>query len=133
MTVLTVALLAGCGRSAEERSNVRPPRPGTPERAADVQGIYRTIHQGLLQLRGDGSFVLIVSGEPGPSSGTYTVENGRLAVRSEACGATVGDYRVEVGGQPVAGKATLHFTAVGDDCEERRRSLTVDPWVYANS
>jgi hypothetical protein len=132
---LATALLwtTGCGEDVESRRNVRPPHPGTPGRPADVQGIYRSIRQGLLQLRGDGEFVLIVSEDPGPSAGRYTLEQGRFTVSTDACGTGAGEYRLEVGGQPVAGKATLHFTALRDECEPRRRHLTLDPWVYADS
>jgi hypothetical protein len=125
-------LLGGCG-DAEERQNVRPPQPGTPSGPEDVQGIYRSIRHGLLQLRGNGEFVLIVSESPGASSGTYTLEDGRLTVRTNVCGEAVGTYDLQVGGQPVAGEATLAFTTVSDDCDFRRRWLTVDPWVYADS
>lgn len=128
--VVLLALVAACGNS---RSNIRPPRPGTPTGAADVVGIYRTIHQGLLQLRADGELVLIVPEGPGPSAGTYTLDNGRFAVRTEVCGDAVGEYDVSVGGQPKPGQATLTFATVRDDCGARSRYLTVDPWIYANS
>ena len=127
-----VVLLGACG-DAEERQNVRPPHPGTPGGPADVQGIYRSIRHGLLQLRGNGEFVLIVSESPGASSGSYTLDDGRLTVRTNVCGEAVGAYDVQVGGQPVAGEATLAFTPVSDDCDFRRRWLTIDPWVYADS
>ncbi|MFN2505663.1 MAG: hypothetical protein ABR540_15765 [Acidimicrobiales bacterium] len=126
-------LLSGCGGSAEERQNVQPPEPGTPDGAADVQGIYRSISKGVLQLRGDGEFVLIVSEAPGASAGTYTLESGRLTVRTDACGTSPGTYELRVGGRPVAGKAILSFTALQDDCDSRRRSLTSEQWVYADS
>lgn len=125
-------LLSGCGDKAT-RQNVQPPEPGTPARPSDVQGIYRTIRRGLLQLRGDGEFVLIMSESPGASAGTYTLENGELTVVTNVCGTAQGRYEVQVGGEPEAGKATLLFTALNDDCDWRRRSLTGDPWVYANS
>jgi hypothetical protein len=98
-----------------------------------VQGIYRTIRQGLLQLRGDGQLVLIMPENPGASAGTYTLQDGILRVQTNVCGTAEGAYRVKVGGKQEAGKATLVFEAVNDDCDWRRRSLTVLPWVYANS
>ena len=133
--VVLAALLAtaGCGEDREVRQNVRPPAPGTPSRPSDVQGIYRSIRQGLLQLRGDGEFVLIMPESPGAGAGTYTLEDGRLTVHTNVCGTAEGQYRVEVGGKQEAGKATLLFTALNDDCDWRRRSLTVVPWVYADS
>ena len=126
-------LLAGCGEGRETRQNVRPPAPGTPSARSDVQGIYRSIRQGLLQLRGDGEFVLIMPESPGASAGTYTLEDGRLTVQTNVCGTAEGEYVVEVRGEQKAGKATLLFQAVSDDCDWRRRSLTADPWVYADS
>jgi hypothetical protein len=133
-TVVASVLLAAsaCGEN-RPRENVQPPQPGVPARASDVQGIYRTIHQGVLQLRGNGSFVLIVPEGPGASAGDYSLLDGRLTVQTDNCGEAIGEYDVSVGGEPLPGKATLHFTVVRDDCEDRRHYLTIDPWVYANS
>jgi hypothetical protein len=131
--VLIALALGGCSLKDKPASNVRPPAPGVPATATDVTGIYRSIHQGVLQLRGDGEFVLIVPEGPGPSSGTFTLSAGRLVVYSKACGQETGDYDVVVSGEQEAGKAVLTISAVNDPCEARRRYLTVDPWVYANS
>ena len=135
LVLLLLALISGgCSlMKATPASNVRPPAPGVPATADDVTGIYRSIHQGLLQLRADGDFVLVVPEGPGPSSGTFTLSNGRLIVHTEACGPETGDYDVVVTGEQEAGKAVLNISAVRDNCEERRRYLTIDPWVYANS
>ena len=57
-----------------------------------------TVHQALLQLRGNGSFVLIVPEGPGPSGGTYTLDKGRLTVKTDVCGSAVGQYDVTVTG-----------------------------------
>jgi len=131
---LLVVFTGGCSAmKATPSSNVRPPAPGVPASAADVSGIYRSIHQGVLQLRADGSYVLIVPEGPGATSGTFTLSAGRLSVRSPACGAETGDYDVAVTGEQEAGKAVLNISAVRDSCEDRRKYLTIDPWVYANS
>ena len=127
-----VLLLNACGR-AKPKENVQPPSPGVPAAAEDIQGIYRTIHQGVLQLRGNGTFALIIPEGPGPSGGQYTLADGTFIVVTDDCGDTAGEYRVSVGGRPVAGEATLHFVPVKDDCAERSRYLTIDPWVYADS
>lgn len=116
----------------ERRSNIKPPRPGTPAAATDVTGIYRSVHQGLLQLRADGSLVLILPGGPEPSGGSFTLTDGRLLVDTDNCD-TSGSYDVVVTGEQKAGKAELRLTAVDDTCAERRDYLTIDPWVYANS
>ena len=132
--LLSVAVLSGaCSLKAEPSSNVQPPAPGVPATAKEVTGIYRSIHQGLLQLRADGDYVLIVPEGPGPTSGSFTLSAGRFVVFSEACGQETGDYDVEVTGEREAGKAVLRFTAVKDNCEDRRHYLTIDPWIYANS
>ena len=131
--VALAAVCGGCSPKQSPSSNVQPPAPGVPSRAEDVTGIYRSIHQGLLQLRADGDYVLIVPEGPGPTSGSFTLSAGRLVVFSEACGQETGAYDVVVTGEQEAGKAVLHLTAVKDNCEDRRRYLTVDPWIYANS
>ena len=133
VAVLLVSFAGGCSAmKAKPSSNVQPPAPGVPATAADVTGIYRSIHQGVLQLRGGGDYVLIVPEGPGPTSGTFTLNAGRMSVSSAACPES-GDYEVVVTGEQEAGKAVLNISAVRDDCEHRRKYLTIDPWVYANS
>ena len=132
--VAFLLLAAGCSAmKSEPASNVQPPAPGIPASAEEVTGIYRSIHQGVLQLRADGDYILVVPEGPGPTAGTFTLKDGRLVVRSDACGPEAGDYDVVVTGEQEAGKATLNISAVRDPCESRRRYLTIDPWVYANS
>ncbi len=132
--LLVIAASGACSAmKATPASNVRPPAPGVPARASDVIGIYRSIHQGLLQLRADGDFVLVVPEGPGPTAGTFTLSDGRMVVYTDACGQETGDYDVVVTGEQKAGKAVLMISAVRDPCEDRRRYLTIDPWVYANS
>ena len=132
--VLLLLLASGCSSmKAKPSSNVQPPAPGVPATASDVTGIYRSIHQGVLQLRADGDYILVVPEGPGPSSGSFTLSAGRMSVYSKACGPETGDYDVVVTGTQEAGKAVLNISAVRDSCEERRRYLTIDPWVYANS
>lgn len=132
--VLLAAITGACSAmKSSPSSNVRPPAPGVPATAEDVTGIYRSIHQGVLQLRKDGDYVLIVPEGPGPTSGSFTLSAGRLVVFSDACGPETGDYDVVVTGEQEAGKAVLNISAVRDSCEDRRRYLTVDPWIYANS
>lgn len=135
LVVVVVAALSGaCSAMKDEpAANVRPPAPGVPTSADQVTGIYRSIHQGVLQLRGDGNFILVVPEGPGPTSGTFTLSHGRLSVYTDACGQETGDYDVLVTGEQEAGKAVLNLTVVRDPCEDRRHYLTIDPWVYANS
>ncbi|HEX7277186.1 MAG TPA: hypothetical protein VF244_07400 [Acidimicrobiales bacterium] len=135
-SVVAVSLLAlalgGCGDKAE-RTNFNPPALGVPATADDVTGIYRSIHQGLLQLRGNGELNLIVPEGPGATTGTFTLTDGRATVRTENCGDQVGSYTVEVVAGPIVSKSTLVIEAVHDPCAERQRYLTIDPWVYADS
>jgi hypothetical protein len=132
-TVLLAGLLAACG-DRDERLNVQPPEVGVvPASTADVSGIYRSIHQGLLQIRGNGDLNLIVPEAFGATTGTFALQDGDVTVRTENCGDQVGAYRLEVVAGPIVGKSTLVFEAVDDPCPERQRYLTIDPWVYADS
>jgi hypothetical protein len=134
-SVVAVALLAltmgAC--SDPPPSNYRPPDLGVPATGADITGIYRTIHQGLLQLRGNGDLNLVIPAGVGATSGTFSVDNGRVTLRTERCGDQVGSYQVEVHAGPIVSRSTLVFEAVDDPCAERRKYLTIDPWVYADS
>lgn len=134
LAMLLLGILTGaCSLKDPPASNVQPPAPGVPATAKQVTGIYRSIHQGLLQLRSDGEYVLVVPDGPGPASGSFTLSAGRLIVFSKACGPETGEYDVVVTGIQEAGKAILTISAVNDACDARRRYLTVDPWIYANS
>lgn len=130
-TVAALTLMA-CGDRAE-RLNFRPPEFGVPATAEDISGIYRSIHQGLLQLRANGQLNLVVPEVIGATSGTFTLADGRATVRTDNCGDQVGAYTVEVVPGPIVQKSTLVFEAVEDACAERQRYLTIDPWVYADS
>lgn len=131
---LLLMIAGGCGAMKDKpSSNVLPPAPGVPATTKDVTGIYRSIHQGVLQLRADGDYILVVPEGPGPSTGSFTLSAGRMSVYSAACGPETGDYDVVVTGEQQAGKAVLNISAVRDSCEDRRKYLTIDPWVYANS
>lgn len=131
--VVSAAALAGCSQKAKDAmSNVKPPTPGTPATGSDISGIYRSLNQALLQLRGDGSYVLIVK-DSEPTSGQFTVASGQLEVQSRGCGSAVGRYGIVVTGEKKAGKAKLEITAMSDDCARRKKDLTTGPWVYADS
>jgi hypothetical protein len=111
---------------------VRPPAPGVPSSATDVTGIYRTVRASVLQLRADGDLNLTVP-DAGASSGTYTLNDGRMELTTTGCGVEVGSYEVIVSGEQRAGEARLNFRALQDGCTVRRLALTRDPWVYADS
>ena len=78
---LLLLIAGGCSSmKAKPSSNVQPPAPGVPATAAEVTGIYRSIHQGVLQLRADGDYILVVPEGPGPTSGSFTLSAGRMSV-----------------------------------------------------
>ena len=121
---------AGTARTARTSG---PPPPGVPSEISEVTGIYRSVHQGVLQLRATGDFILIIPDGVGATSGRFTLDDGTVLVSTENCGNDIGTYKLRVTGEQKPGKAALEFEAVDDPCEERRRYLTVDPWVYAVS
>ncbi|MGI9033588.1 MAG: hypothetical protein ACR2HY_07905 [Acidimicrobiales bacterium] len=133
--VAALVVLAACGtqQRVAKMENVKPPAAGTPAGPADVSGIYRSLHTATLQLRQDGTVALIVPEGTGASSGRFTLQDGRLELQTTACRDAIGSYDVVVTGPQKAGKATLVVTAVDDSCAGRRRDLTRDPWVYADS
>src|SRR3712207_8576129 len=89
------ALLAACssGGTDAPAENVRPPKAGIPGQPSDVQGIYRSVRQGLLQLRGNGTIVLIAPQGGGPSGGRFTLQDGRLELQTDDCGEDIGRDR----------------------------------------
>jgi len=121
---VTLALLAACVHS-------ETPAPHTPRpvrTVKDVVGIWRTIHQNTLQLRQDGSFLLVTS-LANPLTGEYTLSPGRMDVSgTPGCGDAVGSYDVQV-----AYQQRLTFRVLTDSCQLRRQQLTVDQFIYANS
>ena len=132
VAVVVALVLSACG-DRDERLNFRPPALGVPATRADVNGIYRSIHQGLLQLRLNGELNLVIPESFGATSGTFSLQDGVATVRTENCGNQVGSYKLEVVAGPIVEKASIVFEAVDDPCAERLKYLTIDPWVYADS
>ncbi len=135
MLVVVALALVGCGTRARmlDMQNVKPPAPGTPNSPGEVSGIYRSLHQATLQLRGDGTITMIVPDGDGASNGRFILQAGRIELQTSGCGEVPGSYDVAVTGPQKPGKAALVMTAVDDRCETRLRALTRDPWVYADS
>lgn len=133
VAALLLVVATGCSLHDPTPTNVRPPKPGVPAGISDLTGIYRTIHQGVLQLRSDGQFSLILPEGPGPTSGSFSLQDGHMSIVDKTCGTVTGQYDVTVTGVQQPGKAVLNFAAVDDPCDQRRHYLTVDPWIYANS
>ena len=128
MLAVLVIATAGCGR---RNTNVVPPKPGVPERADDIVGIYRTTQGSLLQLRKSGEFFIVAGGRP--IDGRFTLVEGRMTMRTEQCGEQVGEYDLRVTGKAEPNKAQLRFTVVDDTCAVRRAPLVDQRWVYVES
>jgi hypothetical protein len=124
IAAVVLALLASCVHS----ETPAPAAPRPVRTVKDVVGIWRTIHQNTLQLRQNGSFLLVTS-VADPLTGSYTLRDGRIDVSgTPGCGDAVGTYTLQV-----AYQQRLTFLPLTDSCELRRRELTVDQFVYANS
>ena len=117
-------VLAACVHSEQPQ----PQSLRTPRRITDIVGIWRTIHQNTLQLRSDGTFLLVTS-VANPLTGDYTLDAGNMDVEgTPACRGVSGSYTVQV-----AYHQRLVLRAVADPCQLRRPQLTVDAFIYSNS
>ena len=115
--------LGACVHSEKE-----PGKPlRAPHRVSDVVGIWRTVHQNVLELRQKGTLVLITSISQA-QTGDFTLDQDRLTVSGMArCGGSSGTYRVQV-----AFQQKLVLSEPQDSCAFRRTQLTIDPYVYSN-
>ena len=127
LAVATIALcgMVGCGVHSEQEA-AKPLR--SPGQVTDFVGIWRTIHQNVLELRQSGSLVLITSVSEA-QSGNFTLDQGRITVSGMAkcAGSGNGTYRLQV-----AHQQKLLFSEADDPCAFRLKQLTVDPYVYSN-
>ena len=115
--------VAACGGAESP-----PPKPmGTPTKVDDVTGIWRSIHQNTLELRRNGTFVLITSVSEA-MAGDYSLAQDRMTFfNTKTCGGAQGTYRVQV-----APTDRMLLTDADDTCAPRRMGLTSDPFVYAS-
>jgi len=120
--VLLVVLLGACGDPSPPK--VSPMK--TPSRIDDVTGIWRSPQQGTLELRKNGSYVLITPVSDA-LAGDYSLSQDRMTMfgDSKACGGAQGTYRIQVSYQQ-----RLVLTDPDDACAARRNQLTADPFVY---
>lgn len=96
-----------------------------PRSLDDVVGIWRTVHQSVLELRSNGTFVLI-SSRDAPDQGRFVLDADRLQFgATRACTSGAGSYSVRL-----AVHARMRIDQPDDGCAVRRRILTGDPWVY---
>lgn len=105
----------------------RVPPLGAAQRVDQVVGIWRNVRGATLELRQNGTFVL-VSGPTKASPGRWELSSSTISFReTPLCGSAVGSYRADV--------AFKHRLVLrGDDaCAPRHLVLASDPWSYAAS
>ena len=127
LRALAIAI-AFCCLAACAGSKPAPQKPlGMPTKVDDITGIWRSIHQNTLELRRNGTFVLITSVSEA-MAGDYSLAQDQITLfNTKTCGGAQGTYRVQV-----APKDRLLVTEPDDACAPRRRGLTSDPFVYAS-
>lgn len=125
IALMSVLVMATACAGSQEESPHAAPAESPPSSVEDVVGIWRNVHQGVLELRQSGAFVLI-SPVTEPEGGTFRLEGPRLEVRAEqGCGTAPGTYRVRV-----APARRMDLTDGDDPCAERKRVMVSDPWIY---
>ena len=111
-------------------SNPAPPPPkpvSTPKKVDDVTGIWRSVHQNTLEVRRNGTFVLITPVTEA-MAGNFSLAQDRMTFfDTKLCGSAQGTYRVQA-----SAKERLLLTDADDTCAPRRTALTSDPFVYAS-
>jgi len=124
--VMLLVLGTACRAPTDNKEGPRTPPPvAGPSSVDDIVGIWRNVHQGVFEVRQDGSYVLI-SPITEPEAGTYTLDGDRLELRGEkGCGAAQGIYRVRV-----KRVQRMDLTADSDPCKTRLRVLVSDPFIY---
>src|SRR2546430_4490628 len=111
----TASAIALCMLVACSSSTPPPPKPvGTPSKVDDVTGIWRSVHQNTLELRRNGTFVLITSVSDA-MAGDYSLVQDQITVfNTKTCGGAQGSYRVQV-----APKERMLITDADDTCAPR--------------
>jgi len=123
LAVLLALCLAACVHSEKERVKLLR----APRQVSDVVGIWRTVHQNVLELRQKGTLVLITSVSEA-QAGDFTLDQDHITVSGMArCGGTSGTYRLQV-----SFHQKLVFSEPEDSCDFRRTQLTIDQYVYSN-
>jgi hypothetical protein len=105
----------------------RVPPLGAAQRVDQLVGIWRNVRGATLELRQNGTFVL-VSGPTRAAPGRWDLSSSTISFRdTPLCGDAVGAYRADI--------AFKHRLVLrGDDaCGARRLVLTSDAWAYAAS
>ena len=122
---LTIAIalccLAACGGSKPA-----PEKPlRIPTKVDDVTGIWRSVHQNTLELRRNGTFVLITSVSEA-MAGDYSLSQDQITFfDTKGCGDAQGTYRIQA-----SSKDRMQLSEPDYTCGARKLGLS-DPFVYA--
>jgi hypothetical protein len=128
LRALAIAI-ALCGFAACSSSKPAPEKPlGVPAKVDDVTGIWRSGHQNTLEIRRNGTFVLITPANDAEAmAGDYTLSQDKITFfDTKGCGTAQGTYRVQV-----SPKDRMVVGDPDDTCAPRKMGLS-DPFVYAS-
>ena len=120
---IAMCVLAACSSPAPA-----PPKPlGTPRNVDDVTGIWRSVHQNTLEIRRNGTFVLITTVGSEAMAGDYSLSQDKITFfDTKGCSDAQGTYRVQV-----SAKDRMELSLPDDTCGPRKLGLS-DPFVYAS-
>ena len=121
--VIALCVLAACSSPAPA-----PPKPlGTPKNVDDITGIWRSVHQNTLEVRRNGTFVLITTVGSEAMAGNYSLSQDQITFfDTKGCGDAQGTYRVQV-----SPKERMEVSQPEDTCGPRKLGLS-DPLIYAS-
>ena len=119
---IALCLLVACSSPAPA-----PPKPlAAPKTVDELTGIWRTVHQNTLELRKNGTFVLITTAGNDALAGDYTLSQDKITFfDTKGCGDAQGAYRIQVSPQD-----RMELSDPDDTCAPRKLGLS-DPLVYA--
>jgi hypothetical protein len=126
-TVRALAIaIALCGFAACSSPAPAPPKPlATPQNVDELTGIWRSSHQNTLELRKNGTFVLITPVSEA-MAGNYTLSQDMITFfDTKGCGSAQGTYRIQA-----SPKGSMQLSQPDDTCAQRKLGLS-DPLVYA--
>lgn len=123
-SVVAMCLLVACKSNSATPTHPKP--IATPQSVDDITGIWRTVHQNTLELRKNGTFVLITTVGSEAMAGDFTLSQDKITFfNTKACGDAQGNYRIQS-----SAKYRIELTQADDACAQRKLGLS-DPFVYA--